>query len=93
MVCNAWLLVVGGQEQDSRLCVRDEGSCYGRRSGAGQQAMRPGLGKLLWSAVRCRAAGYVSGMREAAMVGGQVQGSRLCVRDKGSCFGRRSGAG
>jgi len=23
-----WLLVVGGQVQDSRLCVRDEGSCY-----------------------------------------------------------------
>jgi len=42
-----WLLVVGGQVQGSRLCVRDEGSCFGRRSGAGQQAMRPGLGKLL----------------------------------------------
>jgi len=55
--------------------------------------MCPGRGKLLWSAVRCRAAGYVSGMREAALVGGQKQGSRLCVRDEGSCFGRRSGAG
>ena len=25
MVCSAWLLVVGGQVQDSRLCVQDEG--------------------------------------------------------------------
>ena len=25
MVCNAWLLVVSGQVQGSRLCVRDEG--------------------------------------------------------------------
>ena len=27
MVCSAWLLVVGGQEQDSRLCVQEEGCC------------------------------------------------------------------
>ena len=31
-----WLLVVGGQVQDSRLCVRNEG-CW---PGAGQPAMR-----------------------------------------------------
>jgi len=51
-----WLLVVGGQVQGSRLCVRDDESCSssfphpgrialvvgGWRSGAGQQAMRPG---------------------------------------------------
>ena len=30
----------------------------------------------------------MSGMREAAMVGGQEQGSRLCVRDEGSCSSR-----
>ena len=27
MVCSAWLLVVGGQAQGSRLCVRKEGCC------------------------------------------------------------------
>ena len=27
MVCSAWLLVVGGQEQGSRLCVQEEGWC------------------------------------------------------------------
>ena len=27
MVCSAWLLVVGGQVQSSRLCVRNEGCC------------------------------------------------------------------
>ena len=27
MVCSAWLLAVGGQMQESRLCVRDEGCC------------------------------------------------------------------
>ena len=27
MVCIAWLLVVGGQVQGSRLCFRDEGCC------------------------------------------------------------------
>ena len=27
MVCSAWLLVVGGQVQGSRVCVRDEGCC------------------------------------------------------------------
>ena len=26
-VCSAWLLVVGGQVQDSRLCVQKEGCC------------------------------------------------------------------
>jgi hypothetical protein len=45
-----WVLVVGGQVQDGRLCVRDEGCCMvcsalvagSRRTGAGRQAMRPG---------------------------------------------------
>ena len=27
MVCSAWLLVVGGQVQGSRLCVQEEGYC------------------------------------------------------------------
>ena len=27
MMCSAWLLVVGGQVQDSRLCVQNEGCC------------------------------------------------------------------
>jgi hypothetical protein len=27
MVCSAWLLVVGGQVQSSRLCVQEEGCC------------------------------------------------------------------
>ena len=27
MVCSAWLLVVGGQVQGSRLCVQEEGHC------------------------------------------------------------------
>ena len=27
MVCSAWLLVVGGQVQDSGLCVQEEGCC------------------------------------------------------------------
>ena len=27
MVCSAWLLVVGGQVQGSRLCVQEEGCC------------------------------------------------------------------
>ena len=27
MVCSDWLLVVGGQVQDSRLCVQKEGCC------------------------------------------------------------------
>ena len=27
MVCGAWLLVVGGQVQGSRLCVQEEGCC------------------------------------------------------------------
>ena len=27
MVCSAWLLVFGGQMQDSRLCVQKEGFC------------------------------------------------------------------
>ena len=27
MVCSAWLLVVGGQVQGSRLCVHEEGCC------------------------------------------------------------------
>jgi len=27
VVCSAWLLVVGGQVQDSRLCVQEEGCC------------------------------------------------------------------
>ena len=27
MVCSAWLLIVGGQVQGSKLCVRDEGCC------------------------------------------------------------------
>ena len=27
MVCSAWLLVVGGQVQGSRLCVQKEGCC------------------------------------------------------------------
>ena len=27
MVCSAWLLVVGGQVQGSKLCVRNEGCC------------------------------------------------------------------
>ena len=27
MVCSAWLLVVGGQVQGSRLCVHEEGYC------------------------------------------------------------------
>jgi len=27
MVCSAWLLVVGGQVQSSRVCVQEEGCC------------------------------------------------------------------
>ena len=27
MMCSAWLLVVGGQVQSSRLCVQEEGCC------------------------------------------------------------------
>ena len=27
MVCSAWLLVVGGQVQGSRVCVQEEGCC------------------------------------------------------------------
>ena len=27
MVCDAWLLVVGGQVKDNRLCVQEEGCC------------------------------------------------------------------
>jgi hypothetical protein len=27
MVCSAWLLVVGGQVQGSRLCAQEEGCC------------------------------------------------------------------
>ena len=30
MVCSAWLLVVGGQVQGSRLCVQEEGCCSTR---------------------------------------------------------------
>ena len=30
MVCSAWLLVVGGRVQDSRLCVQEEGCCTTR---------------------------------------------------------------
>jgi hypothetical protein len=42
------------------------------RSGTGKQAMRPGRGMLL--------------VCDALVAGGQVQGSRLCVREEGCCW-------
>ena len=36
-----WLLVVGGQEQGSRLCVRDEGSCSSSFPNPGRIACCP----------------------------------------------------
>ena len=47
-----WLLVVGGQVQGSRLCVRGEGNC------ATHNFLHPGRLGWWWSAVRSRAAGY-----------------------------------
>ena len=35
-----WLLVFGGQEQGSRLCVRDEGSCSTRQRTPATKALR-----------------------------------------------------
>jgi hypothetical protein len=79
MVCSAWLLVVGGQVQGSRVCDQEEGCCTRVHvSGTSMPIIRSSRLHVcycrLWcavlgcwlSGVRCRAAGCATRKRDAA---------------------------